>query len=110
MRTHPLLLAAVAARARRARSPSPRAPPDFGPNVTIFDPATPAATIQSRLDTIFSSQESSEFGERRFAVLFKPGAYNVDARIGFYTQVSGLGISPYDVVINGGMLADARWR
>jgi hypothetical protein len=34
----------------------------------------------------------------------------VDARIGFYTQVSGLGLSPNDVVINGGMRADARWR
>jgi hypothetical protein len=43
-------------------------------------------------------------------VLFKPGTYDVDARIGFYTQVSGLGLSPDDVVINGGMRADARWR
>ena len=34
----------------------------------------------------------------------------MDARIGFYTQVSGLGLSPNDVVINGGMRADARWR
>src|SRR5258705_8595579 len=108
MRTHRLFLAALAAAPVAAQSP--RMSPDFGPNVTVFDSATPAATIQARLDTIFAGQESSEFGKRRYAVLFKPGTYNVDARIGFYTQVSGLGISPDDVVIKGGMRADARWR
>lgn len=89
---------------------SPRTTPDFGPNVTIFEPATPAAKIQSTLDSIFASQESSEFGAARYALLFKPGKYDVDARIGYYTQVSGLGLSPDDVVINGGIRADARWR
>ena len=108
MRTHRLLLAALATAPVAAQSP--RVSPDFGPNIITFDSATPAATIQSRLDSIFASQESSEFGERRYAVLFKPGTYDVDARIGFYTQVSGLGISPDDVVINGGMRVDARWR
>ena len=107
MRIH-LLLAAVTA--AQVAAQSPRTTPDFGPNVTIFDSATPVATIQSRLDSIFASQESSEFGPGRFALLFKPGTYDVDARIGFYTQVSGLGLSPNDVVINGGMRADARWR
>jgi len=107
MRIH-LLLAAVTA--AQVAAQSPRTTPDFGPNVTIFDSGTPVATIQSTLDSIFASQESSEFGTGRFALLFKPGTYDVDARIGFYTQVSGLGLSPNDVVINGGMRADARWR
>jgi len=70
----------------------------------------PATKIQPRFDSIFASQEASEFGTARYALLFKPGKYDVDARIGFYTQVSGLGLSPNDVVINGGMRADARWR
>jgi hypothetical protein len=108
MRIHLLLLAL--ATAARVAAQSPRTTPDFGPNVTIFDPATPAAKIQSTLDSIFASQETSEFGAGRYALLFKPGKYDVDARIGFYTQVSGLGLSPDDVVINGGMRADARWR
>jgi hypothetical protein len=108
MRTHLLLLATLVAVPVAAQSA--RTAPDFGPNVTIFDPATPAAAIQSRLDTIFASQESNQFGAQRYAFLFKPGTYDVDARIGFYTQVSGLGLSPDDVVINGGMRADARWR
>jgi hypothetical protein len=103
------LLVATLTTAKVAAQPL-RATPDFGPNVTIFDPATPAATIQSKFDSIFASQESSEFGAGRYAILFKPGTYDVDARIGFYTQVSGLGLSPDDVVINGGMRADARWR
>ena len=108
MRTHLLLVAALAAAPLVAQAP--RSNPDFGPNVTIFDPSTPAVTIQSRLDTIFATQESSEFGGQRYALLFKPGTYNVDARVGFYTQVSGLGLLPDDVVINGGVRADARWR
>jgi hypothetical protein len=108
MRIHLLLLAI--ATAARVAAQSPRTTPDFGPNVTIFDPATPAAKIQSILDSIFASQETSEFGAGRYALLFKPGKYDVDARIGFYTQVSGLGLSPDDVVINGGIRADARWR
>ncbi len=107
MRTQ-LLLATVTA--LQVAAQSPRRTPDFGPNVTIFEPSTRRATIQFKLDSIFASQESSEFGAARYALLFKPGTYDVDARIGFYTQVSGLGLSPNDVVINGGMRADARWR
>jgi len=84
--------------------------PDFGPNVTIFDPSTPKATIQAKLDSVFGTQESSQFGSGRTAILFKPGRYDVDARVGFYTQISGLGLSPDDVVINGAVRADARWR
>src|SRR5258706_13398159 len=108
MRIHFLFLAI--ATAARAEAQSPRTTPDFGPNVRIFGPITPAAKIQSTLDSIFASQETSEFGPARYALLFKPGKYDVDARIGFYMQVSGLGLSPDDVVINGGIRADARWR
>ncbi|HET7186855.1 MAG TPA: coagulation factor 5/8 type domain-containing protein, partial [Gemmatimonadaceae bacterium] len=107
MRLHLLLLPALAA---PLGAQSPRVAPDFGPNVIVVDPAIPSPAIQARLDTIFASQEASEFGERRYAVLFKPGRYDVDARIGFYTQMAGLGHSPDDVVIHGGMRADARWR
>src|SRR5258708_46731 len=113
MPMRPCLLLAVilsGSCARPSRQEAVPTNPDFGPNVTIFDPTTPAATIQAKLDTVFASQESSEFGANRYAILFKPGTYDVDARVGFYTQVSGLGLSPDDVTINGGMRADARWR
>nr|WP_245687094.1 RICIN domain-containing protein [Peterkaempfera griseoplana] len=92
-----------------ATPPPPAGTPDFGPNVTVFDPSMPAATIQSRLNTVFGQQESNQFGAQRYALLFKPGSYSVDANVGFYTQVAGLGLSPDDVTINGAVHAEADW-
>ncbi|MFJ1754985.1 RICIN domain-containing protein [Kitasatospora sp. NPDC088134] len=89
--------------------PNPPGTPDFGPNVTVFDPSTPAATIQAKLNAVFAQQESNQFGAQRQALLFKPGSYSVDANVGFYTQVAGLGLSPDDVTINGAVHAEADW-
>ncbi len=83
--------------------------PDLGPNVVVFDPSTPQATIQDRLDAIFAQQERAQFGPGRYAVLFKPGSYSVDANIGYYTHIAGLGLSPDDVTINGAVHAEADW-
>src|SRR5439155_5029186 len=74
--------------------PPPTGTPDLGPNVVLFDPGMAAGTIQGRLNSIFSQQERNQFGGSRYAVLFKPGTYNVDANVGFYTQVAGLGLAP----------------
>ncbi|MFB7650774.1 MULTISPECIES: coagulation factor 5/8 type domain-containing protein [unclassified Streptomyces] len=90
---------------------SPRALPgggDLGPNVIVFDPST--ANIQGRLDEIFRQQESAQFGTGRYALLFKPGTYNgLNAQIGFYTAIAGLGLSPDDTTINGDVTVDAGW-
>ncbi|MER6175698.1 ricin-type beta-trefoil lectin domain protein [Streptosporangium sp. NPDC001681] len=83
--------------------------PDLGPNVSIFDPTMPASTIQSRLNTVFNQQQSNQFGGNRFALLFKPGTYNVDVNVGFYTQVLGLGLLPDQVNVNGPVHAEADW-
>jgi len=83
--------------------------PDFGPNVVIFDPSMSSATIQSRLNTIFSQQQTNQFGTARYAVMFKPGTYANDVNVGFYTQVLGLGLSPDAVNINGAVHAEADW-
>ncbi|HZE40518.1 MAG TPA: hypothetical protein VE172_17080, partial [Stackebrandtia sp.] len=89
---------------------SPKADdPDLGPNVSVFDPSTPTGSIQSKLDDVFGKQETNQFGANRFALLFKPGTYNIDANVGFYTQVLGLGLSPDDVTINGAVHAEADW-
>ena len=93
-----------------APSPVASANPDFGPNVTIFDPTMAPAIVQSTLDRVFESQQSNEFGVERFALLFKPGSYTIDASVGFYTQLSGLGLSPDEVTIIGGIHTDARWK
>jgi hypothetical protein len=81
------------------------AQPDFGPNVLIFDPATPAATIQSALDAI---AKEAEFSAGRHAVFFKPGTYAVDSQIGYYTTAAGLGLRPDDVVIKGGLRVEGQ--
>ncbi|MEU7894004.1 RICIN domain-containing protein [Nonomuraea sp. NPDC049152] len=83
--------------------------PDLGPNVSIFDPSMPAATIQNRLNTVFNQQQTNQFGGNRFALLFKPGSYDVDVNVGFFTQVLGLGKTPDDVTINGPVHVEADW-
>ncbi|MGH8083195.1 MAG: carbohydrate-binding protein [Lysobacter sp.] len=85
------------------------ATPDFGPNVVIFDPGSSASTMQATANDIFRLQEENEFGSDRYAILFKPGNYNIDVNVGFYTQVLGLGAAPGDVVINGAVHAEADW-
>ncbi|MFJ6748727.1 coagulation factor 5/8 type domain-containing protein [Streptomyces sp. NPDC091266] len=85
------------------------ADPDLGPNVQIFDPSTPEEEIQSAVDGVFKDQEKAQFGDARKALLFKPGSYDVDANIGFYTQIVGLGLSPDDTDIKGAVHAEADW-
>jgi hypothetical protein len=77
------------------------AQPDFGPNVFIFDPSVPTSQIQATVDAIANQQISNQFGTQRYAFLFKPGQYTVDAQLGYYTSVAGLGLSPDDVTITG---------
>jgi len=81
--------------------------PDFGPNVHIFDPSMSSTTIQSTLDSVFNAQKLNQFGERRDALLFKPGTYSAEANIGYYTSIAGLGQNPDDVTINGDVTVDA---
>ncbi|MFZ3495519.1 discoidin domain-containing protein [Streptomyces sp. 5.8] len=81
---------------------------DLGPNVIVFDPSTP--NIQAKLDEVFAQQESAQFGSGRYQFLFKPGTYNgLNAQIGFYTSISGLGLNPDDTTINGDVTVDAGW-
>ncbi|MGW7350722.1 coagulation factor 5/8 type domain-containing protein [Streptomyces sp. NPDC054784] len=81
---------------------------DLGPNVIVFDPST--SGIQEKLDEIFKKQESAQFGEGRYALLFKPGTYDgLNAQIGFYTSIMGLGLSPDDTHFNGDVTVDAGW-
>jgi hypothetical protein len=95
--------------AAAASPPSYRPPagaPDFGPNVKIFDPTMPIADIQATVGAVYAEQVDNEMGTQRYSLLFKPGTYGtVDApvifKVGYYTEVAGLGSSPTDVTING---------
>ncbi|MEU2895904.1 coagulation factor 5/8 type domain-containing protein [Streptomyces sp. NPDC088106] len=81
---------------------------DLGPDVIVFDPSTPG--IQATLDEVFARQESAQFGTGRCQLLFKPGTYHgLNAQLGFYTSISGLGLSPDDTTINGDVTVDAGW-
>jgi len=81
-------------------------PPNFGPNVYIFNPSMPLSQIQSTVNSIANQQVPNQFGTQRYALLFEPGTYGSSAnplnfQVGYYTSVAGLGLSPSDVVING---------
>ncbi len=103
---HKFAFAAVLIMALLGVNPRAQAAPNFGPNVYLFSPSTPAATIQSTLNTLFGQQNSastSQFDANRYAVLFEPGTYNVTINMGYYMQVLGLGQSPDNVTINGAL-------
>ncbi len=82
--------------------------PDLGPNVTVYGPETPQAQIQSELDALHAQQVDAEMSTERRAVFFLPGEYGSTAdplqfNLGYYTEVAGLGASPEDVTVHGGI-------
>ncbi|KUL28449.1 adenylyl cyclase [Actinoplanes awajinensis] len=88
-----------------AAHPGP-ATPDLGKNVTVFDPSMPVSQIQATLDAANAKQVDNEMGTDRYAFLFKPGTYGtteqpLQVKVGYYTEITGLGETPGDVVING---------
>ncbi|MFF7092177.1 discoidin domain-containing protein [Streptomyces rubradiris] len=81
---------------------------DLGPNVIVVDPSTP--NLQQKFDDVFARQESAQFGTGRYQFLLKPGTYHgINAQLGFYTSISGLGLNPDDTQINGDVTVDAGW-
>jgi hypothetical protein len=82
------------------------AEPALGPNVRVFDPSMPVSQIQATVDAIHAQQVNAEMGTNRYLLLFKPGTYGsatqpLQMKVGYYTEVAGLGASPEDVTING---------
>lgn len=79
---------------------------DLGPQVLVFDPSMPVADIQAAVDGVYAQQVDDEMGTARWSLLFQPGSYGTDAeplqlKVGYYTEVAGLGASPSDVRITG---------
>ena len=102
-----LALAAVGAGITpAAAAPTSAGAPNLGANVTVFDPSMPVADIQAKLDATHAAQVNNEMGTQRYAFLFKPGTYGtaekpLQFQVGYYTEITGLGANPGDVVING---------
>ncbi|WP_406467351.1 coagulation factor 5/8 type domain-containing protein [Streptomyces hirsutus] len=106
--TAPTAPAAPDAAKKRGKQSRLQAGGDLGPNVIVFDPSTPG--IQAKLDEVFARQEADQFGPGRYQFFFKPGTYHgLNAQLGFYTSISGLGLSPDDTTINGDVTVDAGW-
>ena len=90
-----------------AHAAAPKANPDLGPNVLIFNDTMTPQEIQEKIDKVYGNDRKNEFETERHALLFLPGKYKVDVPIGFYTEVIGLGATPDDVSIEGNVHSDA---
>jgi hypothetical protein len=101
-----LLTAATTTGTFASAAPPSAGSSDLGVNVTVFDPGMPVSAIQATLDQTHAAQVDNEMGTQRYAFLFKPGTYGtlespLQIKVGYYTEIAGLGASPTDVVING---------
>jgi len=75
----------------------------FGKNTFVFEQNMDMREVQTLIDSLHAGQvyPGNEFSENRYALMFKPGTYHLDVRVGYYMHVIGLGNSPDDVVIVG---------
>lgn len=82
----------------------------FGDTVYFFAPEDNPDEVQRILGEIWEKQEKNQFGDARYALYFLPGVYDekIQAKVGFYTQIAGLGTLPDEVSLYN-LTCDARW-
>ncbi len=82
----------------------------FGDNTYVFTPKDSPKSISKKVASIYKKQETNQFGKERYTLMFMPGKYDdsLDVRVGYYTQVLGLGISPTETNIHK-LWVDANW-
>ncbi|MFQ6170440.1 glycosyl hydrolase family 28-related protein [Oryzobacter sp. R7] len=78
----------------------------LGPRVLVLDPSMGTEQIETAVNGIAAAQTDDEMGTERWSILFKPGTYGtsedpLQIKVGYYTEVAGLGADPGDVRING---------
>jgi hypothetical protein len=73
----------------------------FGEKVLVFDDSMDLDSIKMILSVLHEQQKHNEFGLERYALLFKPGSYNLDITVDYYVQALGLGRYPKDVIVKG---------
>lgn len=73
----------------------------FGDHTYIFNESDDKELIADKVNEIFGYQHYDQFGSNRYSFAFKPGDYTemeADSyNMGYYTQMIGLGKTPYDV-------------
>ena len=82
----------------------------FGENVYVFTPQDDPTEVNDELHRIFVKQETAQFDERRYAIMFTPGEYSEDIKVqvGFYMDVMGLGMLPTDTKLDN-LNCSATW-
>lgn len=78
-------------------------PPTWPASVTICD-HTDQATCQAALTSVYTTNggpnDNGQFTGIPHAFLFKPGTFDqIEAKVGYYTSIIGLGESPTDTII-----------
>ncbi len=86
--------------------------PLLGENVFLFESSMNMQEVQTFIDTLYNRQHirESEFSPNRYALLFKPGTYQLNLKMGYYMHALGLGESPEDVIIQGGLTSKGFWN
>jgi hypothetical protein len=79
---------------------------DLSADVVVLDPGMPVAEVQATFDALHAQQVDAEMSSERRSVLLLPGEYGtpdepLQIKVGYYTEVAGLGASPADVVVHG---------
>lgn len=72
----------------------------FGSGAYVFAPTDSQEEIDAVAAEIFEKQHYSQFGDARYALMFKTGDYTSTGeaiQTGYYTQTLGLGKTPYEV-------------
>lgn len=73
----------------------------LGEQVLVFNDSMDQDHVKMTLQALHEQQKYNEFGSERYALLFKPGTYDLDVTVDYYVQALGLGRYPGDVIING---------
>jgi len=78
-------------------------PPKWPASVQVFGPddARNLTEYIANLTSDLNNRTTGHFSDRRVALLFKPGTYNVSIHVGYYVQVLGLGERASDVIFTG---------
>eukprot|EP00913_Durusdinium_trenchii_P002564 g2373.t1 len=68
----------------------------------VFGPEDATSTIEAAVNAAYAlnggQPDHGQFSSHRFVFMFKPGSYNVEVPVGYYTQVLGLGTLPTEVI------------
>lgn len=88
-----------------------------GDNIVILYPAKDTEELQKlqkKVDDIYEKQggidtsQKYQFGQDRTLILLKPGTYDIEIKVSYYTSVAGLGKSPADVIVRNVTSWDAK--